>query len=360
MTFRTGKVASLIACAALVVSRSAHAEPNTAELSAAKQAFESALDAEAEQRWADAVLKLREAVSVKDTPGLRFHLAHCETELGHLLEASFEYDRALELLKSGAKAPDVQKLIGPARSALLQRLPRLILQISAEVQGPRITIDKQRYPTGDLGAGVPVNPGPHEIRVQADGRRVFERALSVKEGDRIVVPVTLPLIETSAEPSDSPRAVPAPVPPKSSPTAPAPSSPSAPSTSSAKLYLMIGESVLTLAGLGVGIGYAFVRGSASERADTARDRIESAAPDNPMACDHPDSELLFACEDLDTAIDDHNRAAIVSQVGFVTAGVGAAALLTTWLVYPNSTSRVSGFSVQPVAGFGRLGLIGRF
>jgi hypothetical protein len=356
MKFRTGSLAALIACAALFTSYSARAEPNAAELSAAKQAFESALDAQAEQRWADAVRSLREAVSVKDTPGLRYHLGHCETELGHLLEASLEYDRALELLKKGAKAPDVEKLLGPARSALLQRLPRLILEISAEVHDPRITIDNQRYPASEVGLGVPLNPGSHELRVQATGRRVFERALSLKEGDRIAVPVKMPLIAPPAERSDPPPAPAPALPANSNPNA----APVERGSSSAKLYLMIGESVLTAAGLGVGIGYAVARGNASERADAARSLIEGTAPGGSVACDAPDSELLAACSELEAAVDDHGRATLLSQIGFVTAGVGAAALVATWLIYPSPSSRVSGFSMQPVVGFGRLGVSGRF
>ncbi len=68
MTFRTRSLASLIACEALLTPHAARAEASAAEISAAKHAFESALAAEAEQRWADAALKLREAIAVKDTP----------------------------------------------------------------------------------------------------------------------------------------------------------------------------------------------------------------------------------------------------------------------------------------------------
>ena len=49
-----------------------------------------------------------------------------------------------------------------------------------------------------------------------------------------------------------------------------------------------------------------------------------------------------------------------SPAGFVAAGVGAAALLTTWLVYPSRPAESSGPSVQPVLALGRVGLQGRF
>ena len=356
MTFRTRLLAQLIAGAALFVPHSAQAEPSPAEISAAKHAFERALTAETEQRWADAALQLREAVAVKDTPGLRFHLARCETELGRLLEASLEYDRALELLRQGAKAPDVQKLLPPARSELLQRLPRLTLEIPADVQAPQVSIDNRPYPPSELSLGVPLNPGPHELRVHATGRRPFERALSLKEGDRIVLPVTLPLAAPAGGPSDAARVPEPPPQTRSSNVAPPPER----SPSSAKLYLMLGESVLTAAGLGLGIGYAVAGSSASARIDSAQATIDSAAASGVGGCDTPNSDLLGACSDLVTAIEDHDRAVLISRIGFVTAGVGAAALLTTWLVYPSPRQGAAGFSVRPVAGLGHLGVSGRF
>ncbi|HYP98786.1 MAG TPA: hypothetical protein VER96_08935 [Polyangiaceae bacterium] len=356
MTFRTPSLALLLAAVAWV-PRTAQAEPNPAEISDAKHAFESALTAEAESRWADAAQKLREAIAVKDTPGLRFHLAHCETELGHLVAALAEYDRAQELLRQGVKAPDVQKLLGPARAEVLQKLPRLTLELPTDVQVPLIAIDQRPYPASELALGVPLDPGPHELRVQAAGRRPFERALDLKEGDRITLPVVMAVAAPPGGPSDAPAAKgPVQVSVGSAPVAPGDQRRASP----AKLYLMIGESVLTAAGLGVGIGFAVAKGSATERIDSAQARIDSGAPGNPAACSMPEGEVAYACDDLTTALADHERASNLSTVGFVTAGVGAAALLTTWIFYPSPRARAAGLSMTPVAGLGRVGVVGRF
>ncbi|HET7539287.1 MAG TPA: hypothetical protein VFK05_05425 [Polyangiaceae bacterium] len=360
MTFRMRSLASLFASAALLLPQVARAEPSPTEISAAKRAFEGALSAEAEGRWADAASKLREAIAVKDTPGLRFHLAHCETELGQLVEAALEYDRALELLRAGANAPDVQKLLAPARAELLQRLPRLILELPADVPVPLISIDKQPYPASELALGVPLNPGRHEVLVQAAGRHPFERALSLKEGDRIALPVVLAVAAVPSTESETSRAS-EPVPDASSSSSSngAAERPKG-GASSAKLYLMIGESVLTAAGLGVGIGYAVARGSATDRITAAQASIDTKPGDHSTACETPAEDLVGDCSDLNAAVDDHDRAVLLSQIGFVTAGVGAAALLTTWLFYPSPRARASGVSLSPMAGLGRIGVFGRF
>ena len=355
MMFRRRTLACFLLCA---VPRLALADPTVSELSAARHAFEAAVGLENAQHFAEAALKLRQAIAVKDTPGLRFHLAHCETEQGHLVEALLEYERASDLLHLGAKAPDVQKLLGPASDALRARVARLTVELPADLSNPTTALDGKVYPPSELSLGLPLNPGRHELRVSAAGRRNFERAFSLKESEQTTIRADLPL---SAPPVSAPTT--ARVAPEAQPASPAgPAQASGEShASSAKVYLLIGESVLTVAGLAVGIGYQLSASSATDRANAAQARIDNAAPNDVAACGSDDPTLVGACSDLNHALDDHDHASVLATAGFVTAGVGAAALLTTWLVYPNaSNERASGFSVQPVAGLGRIGLFGRF
>src|SRR5262245_45898151 len=77
------------------------AEPTATELAVARRLFAEAVDLEHDERWELAASKLRDALAIKDTPGLRFHLAHCEEKRGHLVEAMLNYDRASELIAAG-------------------------------------------------------------------------------------------------------------------------------------------------------------------------------------------------------------------------------------------------------------------
>jgi hypothetical protein len=354
-SFHRRAFASFLITTAALGARTAQADPAGPDLSAAKLAFESAVSLEGERHWAEAAVKLRQAIAVKDTPGLRFHLAHCELEQGRLVEASLEYEGASELLRQGAKAPDVQKLLGPASEALKSRIPRLTVELPPDLSSPSAALDGKPYPPSELALGVPLNPGRHVLRVTAAGRRPFEQVLVLNEGEPETVrpqlavaapPVTpaMPRVQ-SAAPSAKPSPTPAP---------PARDTQS----SSAKLYLLIGESVLTVAGLGVGIGGQLSASSASDRVATAQRRIDDVAGGDGSACSR--AELSGACTDLHAAITDHDNAMTLSEVGFIGAGVGAVALVTTWLVYPDSTSTASAVRVHPVAGFGRVGLVGSF
>ena len=361
MMFRPRSLVSLFACTLALVARTAHADPSASEISAARHAFETAVSLENDQHWTEAALELRRAIAVKDTPGLRFHLAHCETEQGHLLQASLEYERASALLHQGANAPDVQKLLGPASDALKLRLARLSLDLPVDLHEPTASVDGKAYPSTELAQGLVLDPGRHEIRVAAVGRRNFERVLVLKEGERVAL---RPELAVSAPPSTAPLPSAGTKASANAPDSPATERAPAPvhegGMPSAKVYLLIGESALTVAGLAVGIGYRVAASSATDRVNGDQANIDRVAPNDIHACTaYP--ELTSTCSDLRASIHDHDHAAAISNVGFLTAGIAAAALVTTWLVYPNTTSHgASGLQVLPVAGLGSLGLVGRF
>ncbi len=66
------------ALAALFYAVGAHAEPSAADIASARRLFSEATELRRAGQWSDAAAKLREAIAIKETPGLRFHLAHCE------------------------------------------------------------------------------------------------------------------------------------------------------------------------------------------------------------------------------------------------------------------------------------------
>ncbi|MEO6603140.1 MAG: hypothetical protein ABIQ16_24860 [Polyangiaceae bacterium] len=351
-SFRHRSFALLLFSAAALGSRTADADPAATDLSNAKQAFASAVRLEGNRLWAEAALELRRAIAVKDTPGLRFHLAHCELEQGHLVEASLEYDRASELLHQGTKAPDVQKLLGPAREALLPRIPRVTVELPPDLRAPSASVDGKAYPVSELALGVPLNPGRHVLRVTAAGHRPFAQVLELSEGEPETVRPHLAVAPPPAAPALA--AVSPSVKPSPASRARVSDTPS----SSGKLYLLIGESVVTLAGLGVGIGGQVAASSASDRVASAQRRIDDVAGGDGSACNR--AELIADCRDLQSAITNHDNALTLSEIGFISAGVGAAALVTTWLAYPDSTASASGVRVRPIASFGRVGLVGSF
>src|SRR5450755_1494539 len=266
MTFRSRHLEALLVCGVALTSRWAHADPSAAELSGARQSFESAVALEADQKWAEATVKLRAALAIKDTPGLRFHLAHCEEQQGVLVEAALDYDRASELLRQGAKAPDVQKLLAPASADLKRRIPHVTVEIPSDVSNPVAQLDGKAFAPSELALGLALNPGSHQLKVSARDRSPFDREFSLKEGDQISIRAEL---KSNALPPSALGATPAPQSAQPGASAPvvAAKPAAAPRKPSAKPFLLLGESAVAVAGLALGVGYAVAESSARSRVE---------------------------------------------------------------------------------------------
>jgi len=73
------------------------ADPLPTEIALARRLFADAKTAEDAKDWPTAASHLRDAISIKETSGLRFHLAYCEEQQGLLVESLVDYDRADDL-----------------------------------------------------------------------------------------------------------------------------------------------------------------------------------------------------------------------------------------------------------------------
>lgn len=302
-------------------------EPSPTELAVARRLFEDATDLERMERWELAASKLREAVAIKDTPGLRFHLAHCEENMGQLVEALLNYERARDLIAGGAKAPDVEALLEPARLSVERRLPTLVLVTPVGVKEMDVEINGRPMARSVLGRPAPVNPGTHRILVKAPGYRDFLQEISIGEGLRRTVSVEL-------QPIPLPAAPPPTLPPVNT------RRPDSASASGARTFVLLGEAALTVAAAGMGVAYRIEQESARDRIPRARRRIDelgTTTADSSCNGARAGSTVDSACRELHSAINDYDRARFLSAAGFVGAGVGAVSIVLTLALWPKNS-----------------------
>lgn len=338
----------VVALALGTMAPPAAADPTATELVVARKLFEDAVRFEREQRWELAASKLNDAIAVKDTPGLRFHLAHCEDKLGHLVEAMIHYDHARELIASGVKAPDVEEVLEPARKSLELRLPTLLLVVPAEIVNVQVELDGRVVARPLIGRAAPVNPGVHRIVVRAPGHVDYEEEVSILEGEKRRISVDLP----RAQPKQSITARPA-------EGAAVPSSAGS-SHVSARTVVLVSESALTLASLGVGVGFLIAKSSAADRVRRAQDAVDQAPPEGggPTKCLKPPTVAVDqACSELNSATSRYDTARHVSTFGLVGASVGAAATLLTFVLWPSAPVKAD-LTASSSRAF--LGLSGQF
>lgn len=327
---------------ALAASAAPSHVASPAQIAVARRLFRQATILEILKKWDDAIVKLKQVIAIKETPGVRYHLAYCEEHAGHWVKALNDYNRAGELLREGAKAPDVEHLLGPARDALKKRMPKLTVDVPAGVLGATLSLDGKPLPPELAGQQTPLNPGPHTVRVTAPGHQAFSLAVTLQEGDaRVVKAKLLPLPPPpTAPPAVTRSAAPPPVAEKSSALEP-------------RTLTLIAEGAVTAAGLGVGIGYTLAASSASSRANAAAATIDRIAGSGSSACLHPVGQTQDACNTLSSALADRTHDRTIATVGFVGAGLGAAAGIVTWFVWrPKPKEQALSFEAVPLAGGG--------
>jgi hypothetical protein len=326
-------------------------EPTPSELSVARRLFDEGRAAEDAARWHEAAEKFRKATTIKDTPGMRFHLARCEEEQGAFVEALVEYDRARELLDSGLRAADVEKLLADARERVRAKVALLTVRLPSGVENVSVELDGKALSGSVLGAPMPINPGVHRVSAVAVGRQPFAKELALGTGEVRQLPIELPVATTV------PEAAPAAAAPALA-TAPRRELPANDTAVPMRTIVLVGEASLFAAALGTGIVFSVARGSATDRYEDAnRTVLESLHGSDPngTACSPPRA----GCAELDEASRDRAHAAAFATGGFVAAGVSAAAFgLTYWLWPSGGAPAEVQASVAP--GHAGLSISGRF
>lgn len=324
----------------------AAAEPSASEISVARRLFDEGRAAFEASRWAEAAGKFRRASAIKDTPGIRYHLARCEEEQGAFVEALIEYDRARELIDAGTRATDVEQLLPAARERVRAKVALLTLRVPDGIQNVSVQVDGKSVAAPVLGIPMPINPGRHRVRAVAVGRTTYSKELTLGQGEVRELSIDLPFATTA--PALATRSAATGSPSKADATSD--------SGVSARTLVLAGEASLAALGLGAGILLTVSKGSADDRFEAANrtvlDQVGGSDPDG-TACSTPRP----GCSELRQAADDRERAGNLALAGFVTAGVSAAAFgLTLWL-WPDAEPAVS---VQAAPSRAHVAVTGRF
>ncbi|MGE0327342.1 MAG: hypothetical protein AB7K71_18555 [Polyangiaceae bacterium] len=310
------------------------APADDAALAEARQRFREATELEREGRWSEATAKLRAALDVRETPGLRFHLAYCEEHQGHYVEALTNYRRAKAMIEAGAAAEDVAELVGPALERVESQVVRLKIELKTQAESPALRVDGRAF---ELGGVLELNPGPHQLEVTAPGYQSLTRSVYLRPGT-----VRLPLrLERRPEETAS-----VPPQPESEPPKPAVADLNVERSEgiSGKTWALVIESVVLGGAIAAGIGFSLRADRAQENADLTRSDLQRVGAD----CQRASGAILTECSALRDFEQSSEDAQLFSTLSFVGAGVTAGALVVTALLWPSSKPQRSARTIVPV------------
>jgi tetratricopeptide (TPR) repeat protein len=154
---------------------------SASDLAAAKRLFEAAEVDQNHMRWAEALEKLERVVAIKETAGVRFHIAVCQEKLGQLTKSLESYERARDLASS-AGSNDVLEMVGPEIERMRARVPRVRVEAPKGVGPLVVLIDQSVYADLPSGHEVRLDPGTHQVLVKVDGEVRLDRLVSLGEG----------------------------------------------------------------------------------------------------------------------------------------------------------------------------------
>lgn len=332
--FCTAVAAAIVAS----VSAPARAQSEAEDRATARALAQQGSDALEAKDYAKAEDAFRRADALFHAPTLVLGLARAQAAEGKFVEAWENYNRII--LENVTSTPVFAKTIEDAKreiSTVEGRRSRVTVSVSGSSQ-PRVTLDDTPLKSAALGVPLFVNPGTHTVQASDNGTNPVTQTFNVAEGKSEAVALT---VQSSPGPGVQPAApsVPPPAPTLAlSATPPPDTGANHPSRAPAIAAFAVG---------GAGLLTGIITGVVAI-GDHSHLKTECNGPDGTCTPGSPQSDLSS-----------YHTVGLVSTIGFVVAGVGAAAGITLWVLESKNSSPASA-AVSPYLGVGSIGAVGRF
>jgi hypothetical protein len=337
------------ALAVLATGGTARAEASAADKAAARDLAIAGIQLADRGDCAGAVVKLKTAADLYPAPTVVERLGECQIALGKIVAGTESLQSVVHAELGPSPNPvfvEAQRRAQKALDAARSRIPKVVIHLAGPAPADaRVTLDGERVPPALLDGERPTDPGLHQIAASAPGFKDAISSITLAEGARSEVTLTLEPIPSAApvlaptSPVLPPGTATPGVPPAPAPEQPAP----APTSSSGgSIALPVTALVLGAAGLGVGGTFGLLAMGKKSTLDSA--------------CDPGKSCPGASQQDIDAM----NTNATVSTVGFIAGGVLVATGFILLLTRSSGSEGAPHAAVTPLVGPGSLGLGGAF
>ncbi len=281
-----------------------------------------------EEKFAEAIPRLLEAITIEKGVGALFNLGVCYEKIGKPASA---YARFKEAEAVAREKSDPREIEAHARATAIEpRLSKMTISIAkkdhlgAPVDVPELEVklDGVVIPREEWGISTPIDPGPHTVDATRPNRKPWASTFIAREsgGDWtsvVIGPFTV--LDDVLGPSARPD-----------PVAPPPDKNAGLSTQQYGAIAAGGVGVV-----GVVLGTVFGLGASSKNSDS---KAHCTNPSDPDACDATGVDLRDSARSSGT----------LSTVFFIVGGAGLAAGAVLWFTAPKTKS-------TPAVGVGPSG-----
>jgi hypothetical protein len=161
--------------------------------------------------YAAALDRFARAFALVPAPSISIMRARALVKLGRILEALDEYEKTQRMqLGDDASAAFKQAVLDARREGelLWTRVPRLTIRVRSSEVAPkdlRVQFDSKLLPVALLDVGRPIDPGSHEIKVDAPGYETETRAFTIEAGENITLDIALKAVHATESPTVTPN-----------------------------------------------------------------------------------------------------------------------------------------------------------
>ncbi len=179
----------------------AAAQPNAADVTVARQAFQEGVRAARAGDWETARERFAHSYALNARPSALLNLAGAQAQTGHLVDSAESYREYLGVIEEGHRS----RAAAEAKLAEIEpRIPTLTLRLTGVVEGDVVTLDGEALNPALLEGPIPVDPGSRRVAVVRDESEVAEASATLAEGQALELSLDAPLIPEEPIPSEEP------------------------------------------------------------------------------------------------------------------------------------------------------------
>jgi hypothetical protein len=184
MRVRFAHTWSSLCVTAIGLAHATASAQGTSQGALAEALFRSGRELMAKGNFAEACPKLAESERIDPKLGTLMNLALCHEKEGKTASAWAEYARAAELAHHAGQA-ERERVAKESARRLEGALSRVLIVPPAESPpGLLVKLDEQTIGQGAFGTPIPVDPGAHEARATAPGRKPHDESFTISAGER--------------------------------------------------------------------------------------------------------------------------------------------------------------------------------
>lgn len=174
----------------------------------AEALFRAGVDLLQKDDFAAACPKFDESMRLDPSLGAQINIARCREHEGKLASAWAAFRAASDLNRrpDGTFRDDqAQAFVAERIAALEPRLPRLVIDVTPDVEGLTILRDGRPFARAGLADPQPVDAGEHVVEASAPGYVTKRASVVAEEGKRVAITITLERAVAAPEPPPTAR-----------------------------------------------------------------------------------------------------------------------------------------------------------